>query len=87
MSEGVYKYEHTNYGGYEIYLTEGNYNMHNLLGKGFRNDDVSSIRIIGNYEVILYEHINYGSRTYTTRSNLSNFVNIRWNDIVIYIRL
>ena len=87
MSEGVYIYEHINYGGYEIFLTEGNYNMHNLIGRGFRNDDISSIRIIGNYEVILYEHINFGGRTYTTRSNLHNFVNIGWNDIVTSIRV
>ena len=87
MSEGVYIYEHINYRGYEIYLTEGNYNMHNLIGRGFRNDDISSIRIIGNYEVILYQHINYGGRTYTTRSNLHNFFNIGWNDIVTSIRV
>jgi hypothetical protein len=61
-ADGVYLYEHSNYEGKCIKLTS---DVSNLIDYDF-NDKISSIRIIGNYSVTVYEHIKYEgwSKTY-----------------------
>ena len=88
MSDGVYIYEHINYDGYQVRLNDTNdYNLNDLIRLGARNDDISSIKIIGDYEVEIYEHHNFGGRKYTTQESIINFVNIGWNDKVSSIKI
>jgi S1-C subfamily serine protease len=88
MSEGVYLYEHINHNGYYLHISEeGNYNVSDLISMGVKNDDISSLRIIGNYKVQLYEHHNYGGNIHTSTSSISNFVDIGWNDKVSSIKV
>ncbi|MBI5653845.1 MAG: hypothetical protein HZC40_25860, partial [Chloroflexi bacterium] len=61
---GVYLYEHTNYGGRCSKFTTDTPNPN---GWYIGNDNASSVRIIGNYETALFEHDNYNgaSSSYT----------------------
>jgi S1-C subfamily serine protease len=88
MSDGVYFYQHINYNGYHVNIsTHGDYNLEDMVRLGIKNDDVSSIKIIGNYEVYIYEHHNYSGRSYKLTSSISNFVNIGWNDLISSIKV
>jgi hypothetical protein len=42
---GVTVYQHTNYGGYAVTLSPGDYNLGALSSRGVVNDDVSSVRV------------------------------------------
>ena len=88
MTEGVYLYQHINYRGYELYIkVEGIYNMNDLLSTGIKNDDISSLRIVGDYEVEIYEHDNFNGITYKTRNSIDNFKKINFNDKMSSIKI
>jgi hypothetical protein len=74
-AEGVYLYEHSNYEGKCIKLTS---DVSNLVDYDF-NDKISSIRIIGNYSVTVYEHIKYEGWSKTYDENV-RYVGDRVND-------
>ncbi|NDI36294.1 hypothetical protein, partial [Chengkuizengella sediminis] len=50
--EGVYLYEHTNYGGQVLRFGHGSFNLDEDFGF---DDKLSSLRIVGNYNVTLYQ--------------------------------
>ncbi len=87
LDDGVYLYQHSNYGGYftrlnestptlskRFIVDENGYDDH----KSF-NDQVSSIKIVGDYKVVLYEHNNYGGSSVTYSGN-SSYVGNNFND-------
>merc|ERR1711881_61393 len=49
-------YQHCNYRGKATTLYPGSYNLHNLRRRGFKNDDISSVRIHGNCHAYMYQH-------------------------------
>ncbi|RYD51361.1 MAG: T9SS type A sorting domain-containing protein [Sphingobacteriales bacterium] len=49
-------YPNCNYGGTELKLPEGTYNLSALQAKGFDNDQLSSLKVDTNYEALLYQH-------------------------------
>lgn len=60
--EGQYDaavYEHNDYGGLSQHLVEGEYNLDAL---SIGNDVISSVRVAPGYEVVLYQHIDFGGR-------------------------
>ena len=94
LDDGVYLYEHGSYGGYFIRLNEttpnfsgrfivdqNGYNDHTNF-----NDEISSIRIIGDYKVKLFEHTNYGgsSITYTSGTSFVGSFNDKASSAKIY---
>jgi len=94
LDDGVYLYEHGNYGGYFTRLNEtvsylsgrfivdqNGYDDHTNF-----NDEVSSVKIIGNYKVELFEHTNFGgaSVTYTGNSTYVGNFNDRASSAKIY---
>merc|ERR1711959_45433 len=70
-------YKHCNYRGYRIHLTPGSYNMHALIRKGMKNDDLSSIRVNGRCVARLYQHWNFGGKVLTKSRSDSCFTNDR----------
>ena len=88
MTEGVYLYEHINYKGYELHIkVEGTFNMNDLLSMGIKNDDISSLRIIGDYEVEIYEHSKFNGIRHITRNSIDDFRKINWNDKMSSIKI
>ena len=55
----VYIYQDINYGGRVAALNEGRYNLAALQAKGFKNDDLSSLKVQNGYEAILYDDDNF----------------------------
>ncbi|WP_416397094.1 reprolysin-like metallopeptidase [Allohahella sp. A8] len=63
-------YQHYNYGGYSISLPEGRHNMSDLIARGMKNDDLSSVRVPAGWAVDFYQHHNFtGTRTTYTSDN------------------
>lgn len=59
----VYIYQDINYGGRVTPLSEGRYNLADLEAKGFKNDDLSSLKVQSGYEAVLYRHDNFQGET------------------------
>ena len=75
-------YQHCNFQGYRIDLPQGNLDMNNLLRRGMKNDDISSIRVKPGATVILYQHAGFQGDTRTIRGNVSCLVDQNFNDTV-----
>jgi hypothetical protein len=68
-------YKHCNYRGRSVSLTPGRYNMHALMRKGMKNDDISSVRVSKGCVAHLYQHWNFGGARLTKHGNDSCFTN------------
>jgi hypothetical protein len=51
-----------------------------FLGTGDWNDTISSVRLFGTQEAILYEHVNFAGSTLTLRGDVSSLHPWGWND-------
>ena len=67
----VYIYQDINYGGRVTALNEGRYNLVALEAKGFRNDDLSSLKVANGYEAILYADDNFQGKSRKITSDTS----------------
>lgn len=77
----VYIYQDINYGGRVAAFNEGDFNLAALMAKGFRNDDLSSLKVAAGYQVILYADDNFqgSSRTITVDTP---WIGSDFNDVV-----
>jgi len=74
-------YKDCNYAGYAIKLPVGNYAYGDLYARGVGNEDISSIKVNGGYEVVLFEHDNLtGANLTVPAGDNSCLVNQGWND-------
>ena len=75
----VYIYQDINYGGRVAALNEGRYNLAALEAKGFKNDDLSSLKVANGYEAILYEDDNFQGESRKITSDTS-WIGADFND-------
>ncbi|TYP99302.1 putative secreted protein (Por secretion system target) [Tenacibaculum adriaticum] len=79
-------YKDCNYTGFSGGLEIGDYNLARLNSLGVLNDDISSIRIIEGYKVILYQDDNFTGGSVVLGGDLSCF-DTTWNDKVSSVRV
>lgn len=79
-------YQDINYGGTAVSLPVGDYNMNDLISRGFKNDDMSSIKVADGYQAIIYWDINFGGASKTITSNTS-WIGSDWNDQMTSIKV
>lgn len=77
----VYIYQDINYGGRVTALNEGRYNRAALEAKGFRNDDLSSLKVQNGYEAVLYADDNFQGASRTITSDTS-WIGADFNDVM-----
>ncbi len=80
-------YQHCSFGGYQVGLAEGNYDMQKLIKKGARNDDISGIKIAKGYKVIVYEHAGFKGRSWTFTKDQACLVKKGVNDVASSIKV
>jgi len=80
-------YKHCNFGGSNVSLGVGNYDLASLRSRGIQNDDISAIRVNRGYQVTLYEHAGFRGRSITLTSNASCLVNRNFNDVMSSMRI
>ena len=79
-------YQDSNYGGRAVSLGEGNYNLATLQSRGFKNDDLSSLKVPAGYKVTLYWDDNFTGKTKEFTSDTS-YVGNEWNDQATSIKV
>lgn len=77
----VYIYQDINYGGRVTALNEGRYNRAALEAKGFRNDDLSSLKVQNGYEAVLYADDNFQGASRTITADTS-WIGADFNDVM-----
>ena len=85
-SGDVYIYQDINYGGNTASLGVGNYTLSSLLAKGFKNDDLSSIKVPFGYKVTLYDNDNFGGESMVVTSD-TKWIGTAFNDRVSSIKV
>jgi hypothetical protein len=72
-------YQDINYGGRSASFGTGNYNLSAIQAKGFRNDDLSSLKVPFGYKVTLYADDNFSGATKVITGDTS-WIGNDWND-------
>ncbi len=85
-SGDIYVYQDINYGGTSASLGLGNYNLASLNAKGFKNDDLSSLKCPWGYKVTLYADDNFSGATKVITGDTS-WIGSDWNDKVSSIKV
>ncbi|UYZ63109.1 glycosyl hydrolase family 18 protein [Hymenobacter weizhouensis] len=85
-------FKNCNYDGAAVALPVGDYTLGQLQARGILNDDVSSIRVSGGYQVVLYENDNFSGASLTVGADNGCLVNNplgagNWNDKVSSVRV
>lgn len=73
-------YQHCSYGGTAVNLAVGTYTLPQLQTLGVKNDDISSIKVNSGYEILLYQHDNFGGTIVTKSANDDCLVDDNFND-------
>lgn len=84
---GASFFKDCNYTGDVISLEAGNYTLAQLQARGISNDAISSLKVSSGYQVILYEHDNFGGTSVTTSTDLNCLVNQNFNDLTSSLRI
>ncbi|MFQ9514879.1 MAG: RICIN domain-containing protein [Eubacterium sp.] len=85
-SGDIYIYQDINYGGASASLGLGNYTLSSLQAKGFKNDDLSSVKCPWGYKVTLYADDNFSGATKVVTEDTS-WIGTDWNDRVSSIKV
>ena len=85
--EGVTLYQHCNYGGYGVSLPAGSHNYSQLIKKGAKNDDVSSIKVSEGYEIKIFRDANYKGPSKTFNKDVSCLVSHKMNDYLSSVKV
>jgi putative hemolysin len=80
-------YQHCDYRGYHVQLSEGNYDLNQLERMGIKNDDLSSIKVNDGYEVIAYQHHHFSGNHLRLKYNTSCLVDNNFNDTISSIKV
>ena len=76
-----------NYAGTSASLPVGDYTLSQLNARGIANDDISSLRVSNGYEVVLYQHDNYGGASQTFTADDACLVDNGINDWTSSLRV
>lgn len=79
--------QHCDYGGYNVGLGVGDYNLSQLQSRGVMNDDISSLRVQAGYSITLYQHDNFTGNSITKTGDDSCLVDDGWNDGASSVRV
>ena len=74
-------YQDINYGGNSIGLPLGRFTTSQLISRGFKNDDLSSIKVSNGYRAILYTEDNFTGSSRIITSDTS-WIGSDFNDVV-----
>ncbi len=79
-------YQDINYGGRQASLGVGSYNLASLQAKGFKNDDMTSLKVPFGYKVTIYWDDNFRGKTKVITSDTS-YIGNEWNDQMSSIKV
>ncbi|HYG38576.1 MAG TPA: carbohydrate-binding protein [Cytophagales bacterium] len=80
-------YKDCNFSANAVGLQVGDYNLSQLISRGISNDDISSLRVTSGYEVIAYQHDNFGGASFTFTADDACLVDNGINDYISSLRV
>ncbi len=80
-------FQHCNYTGYSLALSEGDYNLSDLVAYGIKNNDLSSIKVADGYQVVFFDQVNFGGASIIEVSDVACLVEEGWNDRVSSLKI
>ncbi len=80
-------YKDCSFGGYAVGLGEGDYNLSDLQSRGVLDNDISSLRVQGGFEAVLYQENNFGGRTLVVGGDDPCLVDNGYNDLASSLRV
>ena len=80
-------YKDCNYAGTAVSLPVGNYTLSQLQSRGIVNDDISSLKVNGGYQVQVYWDDNYLGSTLTFTADNTCLVDEGWNDKISSLKV
>lgn len=84
---GVVLFQHCDYGGYSLALREGEYNLSDLISRGIKNKDLSSLKIVEGYEVVFFDEVNFKGASIIETDDTDCLVKEGWNDRVSSLKV
>nr|WP_280174021.1 beta-1,3-glucanase family protein [Aquimarina spongiae] len=75
-------FQHCNFGGYQVALTEGRYTLSQLQNLGVVNNDISSIQVQDGYQIAMYDTDNFTGASVIKTTNVPCLVDDGFNDRV-----
>ena len=83
----VVVFQHCDYTGYSLALTEGEYNLSDLTAHGIHNNDLSSLKLASGYQVIFYDQVNFEGASIIENADIDCFLKDNWNDRVSSLKV
>lgn len=80
-------FQHCNYTGYSLALSEGEYNLSDLIAYGIKNNDLSSLKIADGYQVLFFDQVNFGGASIIEHKDVPCLVDEGWNDRVSSLKI
>ncbi len=80
-------YQHCDYQGYRVDLSQGNHDMNRLLRLGMKNDDISAVRVRPGVKAVLYQHAGFGGASRVITDDVQCLVDQQFSDVVSSIRV
>ncbi len=80
-------FQHCNYDGWKVDLSEGDFNLSQLLALGFDDNNISSIQVESEYEAVLFDQDSFQGASVIVKGNDSCLVNEGFNDSVSSIKI
>ena len=77
-------FQHCGFGGKNVNLVAGDYNMHDI---GLGNDSISSVKVPPTLKLTLYEHSNFHGNEITINSDISCLIDLGWNDMASSLKI
>ena len=84
---GVVVFQQCNYGGYSLALREGEYNLSDLISRGIKNKDLSSLKIVEGYQVTFYDQVNFDGASRLETGDADCLGKDGWNDRVSSLKV
>jgi len=84
---GVIVYKDCNYQGRAVYLPAGSFTLSQLQARGINNDEISSLKVSGDYVIEAFENDNFSGAMTSYTANTDCLVAGGWNDRITSIRI
>ena len=80
-------FQHCNYKGYSLGLSEGEYNLSDLMAYGIKNNDLSSLKVADGYQVTFFDQVNFGGASIMESADVPCLTTDGWNDRVSSLKI
>jgi hypothetical protein len=83
----VVLFQHCDYQGNSLALTEGEYNLSDLIAHGIKNNDLSSLKLASGYQMVLFDEVNFKGASIIEDDDVACLLQDNWNDRISSLKI